>query len=359
MKLTFQCGRIDHAGRHNDRNFDLSLSDHINPYKSEDNKYWTYDGSTDKSFQQLELEFYKEHFQAHLQKQNEKNKRAGHSERNLTISQYYRRKNTRPQDVILQIGNVNEHPSPEATWKIALRYIEMFNNKFSSNCQILNAALHVDEESVDAFGNIVIGTPHVHIRRVWISKDKDDLECVSQAGALRLMEDASHIKTSRKVNSQSLFTEMERNAVQTLCQAIGIEIETSKGDSHKHLSVNDYKDSQRTEQLEHISRQVEDLLRELPGYSSVLTDERVLEVEDESPDQKLDVITTVLQEKHAALMGAMNREMLIRDLNASAMEEARKYRKKYEFLKNFLKEKYPSVFKAYQQVKSFFEKKER
>ena len=98
MKITNRNARKDASGKHNDRNFNLSAASYIDPEKCKDNKYWTYAGSHDLSFMDLEKEFYKQHFSDHIKEQNKKNIKARHKERNKTIEQYRKAKLTRPED---------------------------------------------------------------------------------------------------------------------------------------------------------------------------------------------------------------------------------------------------------------------
>ena len=137
MKATFLVGRADHAGKHNDRNFDVSKSEHIDAARSRNNRYWTYNDDETKSFEQLELEFYASHFFQHIYEQNRRNEEARHAERNKTVEQYYRHKQTQPEDVILQIGDRDTHVDGEALWKCTLEYQKKFEENYGRNCKIL------------------------------------------------------------------------------------------------------------------------------------------------------------------------------------------------------------------------------
>ncbi len=161
MKTSNINGRCHGSIKHNDRSFDLDKAPHIDQSKVCKNKYYTYIGETEMTFRELELEYYRIHFEGALEEYNERNTKNRHRERVKTIEQLYAGKWTHPEDKILQIGDINEHASPEDLWECALEYKDRFEDIYGDNCIILDMALHVDE-----------ATPHVHVRRVWFVEDE-------------------------------------------------------------------------------------------------------------------------------------------------------------------------------------------
>ena len=85
MKVTNRNARADASGRHNDRNFDLEKAPHIDQSKIAENEYYTYNGETEMTFRDLELEYYKNHFEQSLEDANERAIKARHKERVKTI----------------------------------------------------------------------------------------------------------------------------------------------------------------------------------------------------------------------------------------------------------------------------------
>lgn len=164
MKVSFKCGRFDKSGKHNDRNFDISKSGHIDGARSKDNKYWVYNGDYSQTLDENELGYYNEHFGEYVGKRKEKYKEAHNKKRarNATVKKYISSVNTMPEDVIFQIGNKDEYPPPEVLWQIAQEYRDKFNEKYGDHCEIINMSLHLDE-----------ATPHVHMRRVWKTIDDE------------------------------------------------------------------------------------------------------------------------------------------------------------------------------------------
>ena len=213
MKITVKSKRVDSKGKHNDRNYDTANDNHIDSDLSKQNLYWTYDHpytrtlkELDKSLLNSELDFYSKHFKKHLDSQNKKHIKNRHYKRVKSIEQYHSGKNTKPEDEILQIGNLKKSVSPEILWDIVLDYVKRYNeSKISEHCKILNVSLHVDE-----------AVPHVHIRRVWIAEDKDGNEIINQTQALKKMNfksPASEKKEGRYNNGKQTFTQQERNCL--------------------------------------------------------------------------------------------------------------------------------------------------
>lgn len=86
-RLTAHNGRTGSSGvysaRHNDRNFDLDNTQHIDSSRTTLNQYWHCYQSHDKaiSFDAAEKKAYESLFARHLQRQNERYKKSGHADR--------------------------------------------------------------------------------------------------------------------------------------------------------------------------------------------------------------------------------------------------------------------------------------
>lgn len=229
MKVTVRGARMDKAGRHNDRNFDISSADHIDPELSKNNRIWIYTGETYSGYEQaehmtlldLELDYYRQHFQDAVNAQNERNIKARQKSRNKTLEEYYRQYQTQPEDVILQIGDFKEHADPDTLWECAMDYVQEFRSRYGDSCKILDVSLHVDEPTA---------APHIHIRRVWTAEDKDGNECVNQTKALDKLgfsPDDRQKEDSRSNNSKKAFTREERGLFQQICKDKGLDIDTN------------------------------------------------------------------------------------------------------------------------------------
>lgn len=235
MRITIRSERMDAGGVHNDRKFKMENVSHIDKSRSKDNMYWNYQHDDSRTFKEIEVDFYRKHFTAHLKRQHLENLKNYKKDRDLTVLQYYKRKNHRPEDMILQLGDMINHASAEDLWKCALEYAEQFDRKYGKYCKILTMALHVDE-----------ATPHVHIRRAWIGHDKWGNEHESQTQALKeycLENQMNNHSKSKYSNPKTRFTHDERDMFVDICKGMlpDIEFETSPRENRPRIPTDLYK----------------------------------------------------------------------------------------------------------------------
>ena len=97
MKLTRHNGRAGKNGaynpKHNDRQFDVANSDHIDQERAKQNVYWdcyqgyrfltdmTQEDQITYSFEQIEQAFYSERYDDFCEAQHERNRKTGHTGR--------------------------------------------------------------------------------------------------------------------------------------------------------------------------------------------------------------------------------------------------------------------------------------
>ena len=288
VRISLISKRVDKTGKHNDRNFDTSKAPHIISEKTKYNRYWLYGGreltheelvSEGLTLQKQELEFYKEHFQNHIRFQREKNIRNHHNDRNkrTNIENYHKSKLSRPEDLILQIGNCKNVPvTPELLWQISQDYRKKIEERCKEHCVILNISLHLDEKASPT----VHGTPHIQVRRVWIAEDEKGFSRVAQEDALReLGFNPPNIKEleGRFNNRKMSFTEWERDTFQSICESYGLEIEhktieEETGTKQKNLTIREYKIKMMEEELkqrEAEQKALADMIAEMFLTSSV------------------------------------------------------------------------------------------
>ena len=145
MKLTRHNGRSGRHGaynpRHNDRRFDLENSEHIDQERAKQNVYWDcYQGfhfpkdqeQEDRivySFEQIERAFYSEHYDDFCEAQHERNRKAGHSNRDRTTEDLWRDKKTCPEESLIQIGTMEKSVPPAVLAGIAAEFFEEFERQ--------------------------------------------------------------------------------------------------------------------------------------------------------------------------------------------------------------------------------------
>lgn len=153
MKLTRHNGRTGKNGvynpKHNDRQFDIDNSDHIDLERVKRNVYWdcyngirsaSVTGKEDEivdSFEEVEQLFYKIHYQDYVEGQNARNLKNHHPERNRTTDDIRTHKKTCPEETITELSD-----------------------RFGEHFHLLNWSLHLDES-----------TPHIHERHVFDCKN--------------------------------------------------------------------------------------------------------------------------------------------------------------------------------------------
>ena len=143
MRLSVHSERQKGSANHADRQFDyIKYAPHIDPTKVKDNIYI---GKEDDniSFREQEYEYYKKNFSKAVEAQNRRNENFRHGERNRTMEDVYQSRITRPEEIIIQIGNKHDKYTDAKTFESIIRdYIKKFENIYGKNCHILDAAIH-------------------------------------------------------------------------------------------------------------------------------------------------------------------------------------------------------------------------
>ena len=177
MRATIHNGRTSHLGaftpKHNDRSFNISHAEHINPERVKLNRYWNWTGKADITFEDAEKAFYEEHCRTHLDAKNARYVAQRHPERVKTMDEYRSNSRTCPEETILMIGNKDEYIPPQ-TLRAICKDLRNWEENTIPGLRVLDIALHMDEQ----------GAPHIHMRKAWIYKDENNVESISQGKAL-------------------------------------------------------------------------------------------------------------------------------------------------------------------------------
>lgn len=172
MKLTRHNGRSGKNGvyspKHNDRNFDIENSYHIDAARAFYNVYWDcYNGirspnfgssqeELEVTFEEVEREFYKIHYQGYIDGQTKRNRKNRHPERDRTTDDIRKNNKTCPEESVYQIGTLEEHVDSKTLMPVVTEFITELNERFGEYIHVLDWALHMDES-----------TPHIHERHVF------------------------------------------------------------------------------------------------------------------------------------------------------------------------------------------------
>ncbi len=220
MRATIHNGRTSHLGaftpKHNDRSFNISHAEHINPERVKLNRYWNWTGK-EITFEDAERAFYEKHIRRHLDAQNARYRAQRHAERAKTMDEYRKSPQTCPEEVILQIGKLGDTIPADMMARIIQEQIN-WEQKTFPGVRVLDVALHMDEQ----------GAPHIHERRAWVYTDKDGNLAISQNKALEQMGielPNPDRPRGRFNNRKQTFSKRCREHLLQICREHGLEIE--------------------------------------------------------------------------------------------------------------------------------------
>lgn len=221
MRATIHNGRTSHLGaftpRHNDRNFNISHAEHIDPERVKLNRYWNWTGNPETTFEAAEAAFYEKHIRHHLDAQNARYKAQRHAERVKSMDEYRKSPQTCPEEVILQIGKMGDTIPADMMARIIQEQINWEQQTFPG-VRVLDVALHMDEQ----------GAPHIHERRAWVYTDRDGNFAISQNKSLEQMGvelPNPDRPRGRFNNRKQTFSKRCREHLLQICREHGLEIE--------------------------------------------------------------------------------------------------------------------------------------
>lgn len=237
MRATIHNGRTSHLGaftpKHNDRSFNISHAEHIDPERVKLNRYWNWTGK-EITFEDAEIAFYEKHIRRHLDAQNARYRAQRHAERAKTMDEYRKSPQTCPEEVILQIGKLGNTIPADMMARIIQEQINWEQKQFPG-VKVLNVALHMDEQ----------GAPHIHERRAWIYTDKDGNLAISQNKSLEQMgvELPNPDKPRGRFNNRKqTFSKICREHLLQICKEHGLEIEEIPQEKSRNgRTLDDYK----------------------------------------------------------------------------------------------------------------------
>lgn len=263
MRATIHNGRTSHLGaftpRHNDRNFNISHAEHIDPERVKNNRYWNWTGNPETTFEAAEAAFYEKHIRQHLDAQNARYRAQRHAERTKTLDEYRRSPQTCPEEVILQIGKLGDTIPADMMARIIQEQIN-WEQKTFPGVKVLDVALHMDEQ----------GAPHIHERRAWVYTDKDGNLAISQNKSLEQMGvelPNPDRPRGRFNNRKQVFSQMCREHLLQICREHGLEIEEIPQEKSQsglsHIAYITRQEEEKTNNLYSISSQLENKIHTL------------------------------------------------------------------------------------------------
>ena len=277
--LTRHNGRAGAHGtynpKHNDRSFNLANSEHIDPERAKGNIYWDcfhgFRSALDPqdpdnlaaTFSDVERQFYETHYSEFIEKQNERNAKIRHTERNRSISDLLSGRKTCPEETIYQLGTLDEHASAEDLLNIVTEFIEEFKGKFGEHVHVLDWALHLDES-----------TPHIHERHVFDCENKYGEVAPQQEKALEalgfdLPDPAKPL--SRRNNRKITFDAACRKMLFEIAKRHGLELEEeAEYGNRKYLEKQDFILAKQKEQFAAQQSKLDELTLKVSDMETLL-----------------------------------------------------------------------------------------
>lgn len=220
--------------KHNDRNFDAELADHIDAEMTRENVVWNfYDGEwhtprkSDMTFEDAEKRFYDEHFSDYLEAFNAKSKAQRNYDQVKTMDEYRKARRTCPEETLFTLGTSSQDVDPAELLAVTREFLE-WRQKTYPQCVTLDAALHMDEPNA---------APHIHVRQVWMAWDEaKNCNCVNQNRALEMMGvERPHPEKSRGKynNPKQTYTKACYEQLKQIAREHGIEIEDEPREASK------------------------------------------------------------------------------------------------------------------------------
>ena len=299
LKLTRHNGRAGKHGtynpKHNDRSFEIANSEHIDLERVQQNIYWDcYNGirsalqpkdvdSLADTFEEVEKLYYKLHYTNFTERQNERNAKIRHTERNRSTEDLLVSKKTCPEESIYQLGTLESHASPKELFQIATEFMDEFHERFGKHVHILDWALHLDE-----------GTPHIHERHVFDCENKYGEIAPQQEKALEALgfELPKPDKPLGRYNNRKItFDAACRTMLFEIAKRHGLELEEeAEYGNRKYLEKQDFILAKQKEQLAAQQSKLDELTLKVSDMEILLED-----VSATAYDKAVEVVTDVVR----------------------------------------------------------------
>ena len=314
MKLTRHNGRAGKNGtynpKHNDRQFDLENSEHIDAERARQNVYWDcyngYRAFADKeneneladTFEDVEQRYYDHHYDSFVEGQNARNAKNRHTERNRTTDEIRKNKKTCPEETVYQIGTMEEHASPEVLLQIVTEFISEIDKRFGSHVHTLDWALHLDESS-----------PHIHERHVFDCENQYGELCPQQEKALEALGfelPEPDKKAGRYNNRKMVFDSACRVLLFEIAKKHGLHLEEEpEYGGRKYLEKQDFILAKQKERIAEREQEIQQQGEQIKGQVTTLVkqDSIIRRNADEiaGQEEKLSELTMKIEDVEALI----------------------------------------------------------
>lgn len=240
MRATMRCQVKGCSLKHNAHGH-MEDEKNIIYYSAVTNEYMK--NASEEKMKQDELIFYHKYFDGRLEKTNENYIKNRHTERLKSMEEFYDA--NQPEEVILQIGDKDMHTMDQELLNVVVKYINQLAKWSSDNgnpFSIIGFTLHRDET-----------TPHIHLRRLWHTKDKNNNYEPGYNPALKKLgyeRPKLDEKESQANNRKITFDADMRKVWYDVIQESGYDIETKPRPYRKHMSTPEYQEMMKHVQID-------------------------------------------------------------------------------------------------------------
>ena len=231
----------------------------------------------------MERQFYETHYSEFIERQNERNAKIRHTERNRSIPDLLSSRKTCPEETIYQLGTLDEHASAEDLLNIVTEFIDEFKTKFGDHVHVLDWALHLDES-----------TPHIHERHVFDCENKYGEIAPQQEKALEALgfdlPDPDK-PLSRRNNRKITFDAACRKMLFEIAKRHGLELEKeAEYGNRQYLEKQDYILAKQKELLSAQQNRLDELTLKVSDMETLLED-----VSAAAYDKAVEVVTETVR----------------------------------------------------------------
>ena len=212
----------------------------------------------------MERQFYETHYSEFIERQNERNAKIRHTERNRSFPDLLSSRKTCPEETIYQLGTLDEHASGEVLLAVVTEFIEEFKARFGDHVHVLDWALHLDES-----------TPHIHERHVFDCENKYGEVAPQQEKALEALgfELLDPGKPLSRNNRKITFDAACRTMLFEIAKRHGLELEEeAEYGNRQYLEKQDYILAKQKEQLAAQQSKLDELTLKVSDMETLLED---------------------------------------------------------------------------------------
>ena len=296
MKATRHNGRSGKNGtynpKHNDRQFNVENSSHIDEVRAMSNVYWDCIQGLHKtenpekkyeSFAEIKQRYYMAMYSNHIHSQNDRNEKNRHTERNRMVQDLYENKKTCPEESILQIGNMEDFASAADLLIVVSDFFNELQKRYGENFHILDWALHVDE-----------ATPHIHERHVFDCENQYGEICPQQEKALEMMGidlPFPEKKPGKNNNRKMVFDKICRELLLEICEKHKLMVDKDPVYGGKeYLEKQDYILEKQKERLKETEAALNEATIKLSEVDALID-----EITDAAYEKACDIVSETVQ----------------------------------------------------------------